>query len=433
MKERLKAEMWDKMQYLFRNYYDRMVHCVIYFDSLINVDILKQCLIFINEKNPVLHSSFHYDVVDPYWEVEDYVIDDFLIVKDSEDVDADVNNHITQSIPVESNAQYRIGIYNKDGKSAFAMIINHMCSDGGDLKYFIRHLAACYTKLLKGEKDLNFKGGNRSYNAVYSKMDEKDLKIAKGLYKNISTVKDENKFPLTEPTNEDKCMILRRKTSEDTFKTIYQIGKNMGVTVNDLMLAFYIRALYDISGLDNKTTISVPCMVDLRRYIEGAGENGGITNHTGFMQCTTKEKGETINDTLVNVLHSVRKNKKDRFMGLYSLPLLKLAYTILPFTISEFAIKLGYSNPLIGMSNIGLLKENELQFGEAKPEYAFMTGAIKYKPYMQLALTTFKNQVTMTIAIRGNEKDEEIVNKFFDLIEGNMSDFISLNREKFLK
>ena len=29
MKKLLKAEMWDKMQYLFRNYYDRMVHCVL--------------------------------------------------------------------------------------------------------------------------------------------------------------------------------------------------------------------------------------------------------------------------------------------------------------------------------------------------------------------------------------------------------------------
>ena len=235
---------------------------------------------------------------------------------------------------------------------------------------------------------------------------------------------------LTPDSPEDKCMICRRKTSEESFKNIYKIGKSMGVTVNDMMLAFYMRALYDIADKNPNETISVPCMVDLRRYIEGGGEKGGLTNHTGFMQCTTKEKGETINDTLINVLHSIRKNKKDRFMGLYSLPLLKLAYTILPFTVSEFAIKLGYSNPLIGMSNIGLLKEQDLMFGTAKPIDAFMTGAIKYKPYMQLALTTFNNKITMTIAIRGNEEDEKIVNKFFDLIEKNMEDFIELNKSR---
>ena len=30
MKKVFKAEMWDKMQYLFRNYYDRMMHGVLY-------------------------------------------------------------------------------------------------------------------------------------------------------------------------------------------------------------------------------------------------------------------------------------------------------------------------------------------------------------------------------------------------------------------
>ena len=78
-------------------------------------------------------------------------------------------------------------------------------------------------------------------------------------------------------------------------------------------------------------------------------------------------------------------------MGLYSLPLLKLAYTILPFSISEFAIKIGYDNPLIGMSNIGLLPVDKLTFGNAKPVDGFMTGAVKYKPFMQLALTTLND------------------------------------------
>ena len=83
------------------------------------------------------------------------------------------------------------------------------------------------------------------------------------------------------------------------------------------------------------------------RHIEGGDEAGGLANHTGFMLCTVHNKGETINDTLINVMRSTKKSKRDKYMGLYSLPLLKLAYTILPFSISEFAIKIGYANPLI--------------------------------------------------------------------------------------
>ena len=42
MKKLLKAEMWDKMQYLFRNYYDRMMHCVLYYDGPVDEDALRR-------------------------------------------------------------------------------------------------------------------------------------------------------------------------------------------------------------------------------------------------------------------------------------------------------------------------------------------------------------------------------------------------------
>ena len=70
MPELIKAEMWDKMQYLFRNYYDRMVHCVQYYDGLIDIKVLKTVLVYMTEKVPVLHSSFHGNVIEPYWTVD---------------------------------------------------------------------------------------------------------------------------------------------------------------------------------------------------------------------------------------------------------------------------------------------------------------------------------------------------------------------------
>ena len=155
----IKAEMWDKMQYLFRNFYDRMVHCVQYYDGLIDVNVLKRVLVFTTEKVPVLHSSFKSNVIDPYWEVEDYKIDDILTVRDSVDLEADINAFICQSIPVESNVQYKMALFNKDGKSTLCMIVNHMCMDGGDFKYFMKKLAENYNKLLDGERDPRHQDG----------------------------------------------------------------------------------------------------------------------------------------------------------------------------------------------------------------------------------------------------------------------------------
>ena len=70
---------------------------------------------------------------------------------------------------------------------------------------------------------------------------------------------------------------------------------------------------------------------------------------------------------------------------------------------------------------------DKLTFGNAKPVDGFMTGAVKYKPFMQLALTTLNDVVTMTIAIRGNDDDKKIVEKFFDLIVEIVKEFDRLN------
>ncbi|MBQ8178664.1 MAG: hypothetical protein IJ033_05715 [Clostridia bacterium] len=430
-KQKIKAELWDKMQYLFRNYYDRMVHAVLYYDGLIDIPTLKTILVGTTEKVPVLHSSFHDSAIDPYWVVEPYVVDDILTIKevDKDALEEEIESFITQCIPVESHVQFKMAIFNSEGKSTLCMIVNHMCFDGGDFKYFLKRLARNYNSAISGTPVIDIKTGTRSYDQVYTKLDDEDKEVAKNLYKNISQVKDEHYFPLTPDHPSDKSMINRSKVDRETFDKFRRIGKHYGVTVNDLMLAVYMHSLYEFGGYPETDTVTIPCMVDLRRHIEGGEEAGGLTNHTGFMQCSVEGVGANVNETLVKVLQSVRKSKQDKYMGLYSLPLLKLAYTILPYAISEIAIKIGYLNPLIGMSNIGVLDPVALSLNGLNLVDGFMTGAVKYKPYMQLALTSLNGELTMTIAIRGNDEDKKAVERFFEIIHRNIADFIEHNKQ----
>jgi NRPS condensation-like uncharacterized protein len=111
-------------------------------------------------------------------------------------------------------------------------------------------------------------------------------------------------------------------------------------------------------------------------------------------------------------------------MGLYGLPLLNLGYSILPHAASEGVIKIGYTNPLLAMSNIGILEHEKLALEGHEPTDGFMTGAVKYKPFVLLTATTYKNVITLSMCVRGNDKDKEIVNKFFDLMEKNINTLI---------
>ncbi len=424
---RIKAETWDKMQYLFRNYYDRMIHCVQEYDAPIDVEVLKKVLNWTTEQVPHLHSRFVGNIIRPYWKIQSYTMDDIMIVdlELGDKLDETVENFITYMIPTKSNVQYRFGVFSDGKRWVLAFLVNHMCMDGGDSKYFMKKLAENYQKALDGRDDFEIKSGTRALEQVYTKFTKEQEKVARSLYKNISVVKDKHRFPLTKPSKNDAIMINKRKIDAQTFVSFRQTGKKMGYTVNDLMLGVYIHSLYEMCGIEDDDSLSIPCMVDLRRHIVDNGANTGLTNHTGFMVCSVPKKGATIKDTIDNVVASVAKSKDDPYMGLYSLPLLKLAYMLFPHFISEILIKIGYLNPLVGMSNIGVMDTEALKMGDANLVDGFMTGAVKYKPYMQLALTSLAGAVTMTIAIKGTDEDKAIVNKFFDIIERNVAEFIA--------
>lgn len=424
MPNTIKAEMWDRMQFLFRNYYDRMVHARLVYTGDIDLPALKNALLFMLEKAPVLHSSFVTTVVEPYWKEEQYTIDDVLSYFEVDNADKDADEWLVGVIPYTSNVQMKIALFKDACHTVFCLRVNHMCMDGGDLKYFLATLVENYGYLKNGEYDkLHIKSGSRSYDQVYSTFEGDDLKHARGLYKNIAKATEKVYFPWSEPTAEDKNTIVRRTIGEQDFAKLRQVSKKLGITVNDALMAATFRALYEMCGLKDDDPLTVSCAIDLRKHIKQGGLLGGMTNHTAWMAVRTLQKGDDIRDTVVNVIRSTKGFKRDKFMGLYSLPLLKLAYTIFPHDLAEFAIKAGYDNPLIAVSNMGLLDDAKLTFDGLTLTDGFISGAVKYKPFFLMSVTTLLGKLSLSTAIRGNAQDVEIANRFFDGVEREIKEF----------
>ncbi len=427
MSNTIKAEMWDRMQFLFRNYYDRMVHTKLVYEGSFDMPTLKNAVLYMVEKAPVLHSSFNTNVIEPYWKREDYVIDDIVSYQRVHNADEIADEWLLGVIPYDNNVQTKIAVFEDDVHSVLAMRVNHMCMDGGDVKYFLATLCENYANIkARNFSALKMKNGSRSYDQVYSKLEGEDLKSAKNLYKNISKSEDKVYFPWSDSVSEDTNRIVRRVVDEQSFLALKSIAKKMGVTVNDALMAVVFRTLYELCGLKDDDSLTVSCAIDLRKHIVEGGLNGGLTNHTAWMAVRTLSKGESLQDTLVNVIRSTKGFKRDKFMGLYSLPLLKLAYTILPHDIAEMAIKIGYDNPLIAVSNIGVLDDKKLTFDGLKLVDGFMSGAVKYKPFFLMSVTTLNNRTTLSTAIRGNQRDVEIANRYFDLLMSNLAQLISI-------
>lgn len=425
MARKLSAELWDKMHYLFRDFNDRMVHVELRYDFEINIEALKTVLVCFFEKAPVLHSSFTDNRISPYWTIHDYKIDDVLTVKEvsEENLEEEINSFLVQYIAPDAPIQMKVAVFNHNGKSVLCVVENHMCMDGGDLKYFMKSLCKNYNDFVeKGISPVDLRTGTRSYESVYEGFSSGEKKMAKNLYKNINS-KDNHGFPFTPDNILDKSFIAKRKIPAEKFDKIRAAGKAHGATINDMLLTAYFYSLYELAGFEKSESVSISCAVDLRRHIKDSSHQG-VTNHTAWMQCCIPERGTTIFDTLTYVVHSSNQFKEDRFIGLHGLPLLSLGYKIMPLAASEEVIKIGYANPLLAMSNIGILEVDKLALEGNEPTDGFMSGAVKYKPYALLSVTSVRKELTISMCCRGNDEDKKIIDKFFDLIVKNVDELI---------
>ena len=77
------------------------------------------------------------------------------------------------------------------------------------------------------------------------------------------------------------------------------------------------------------------------------------------------------------------------------------------------------------MSNIGPIIPDYFKLeGGIKAVDAWFSGAIKFKPYIQVALTTFNGDITFSVGFRGNDEDEKTVRAMLESIESYLRKFI---------
>lgn len=411
----MKAELWDKTQYFLSNFYDRMMHYAIFFDGDIDINILRKSVKAVVDNVPALHSSYIPSIIRPYWKIHDnYTEEEMASCEEVDNLEEATYDFLKGEMSNKDKLQFKCKVFKSKGKCSFATIVNHQCFDGGDYRYVMFKVVECYNSFVKNGNidNVEIKHGTRALKQIYENMDPEAAKKAKGLYKNISKTGIKQKFKFTDDKDCTKRFVTRMM-DENLFKALKVKGKQDGASVNDLMLTAYFRALVKNIGCSNEEPLNITSMMDLRRHMK----NGtlGVTNMTAFMPCKLANGiGDTFEETLKRVVEQTSKQKTDDVAGLYGIPLLGLAYILFPIDcIATFAIKLGYDNPLIQMSNLGVLKAQDVEFDGCKMYDCFMTGAVKYKPYMQFTCVTRENHVKFCIAQKCSDRDEEILQEFF--------------------
>ena len=117
---------------------------------------------------------------------------------------------------------------------------------------------------------------------------------------------------------------------------------------------------------------------------------------------------------------TIMDKKKGSNIGLNAFIKLNLMYRILGDRIANRLLRSILKNPLICMTNVGLLDSAQIAFGDLRPRDAFLCGSIKYKPYFQLAISSYDGELTLSINLLGSAGDRNRIPSFFDEIDAEL-------------
>ncbi|MGN1315644.1 MAG: hypothetical protein ACI4VW_01135 [Acutalibacteraceae bacterium] len=422
LKKALPCEMYDKVNLMCRKYMDRMARFEVDYNFLVDETAFKNVAVCAMESAPCLHSKVIMNPITPYWKVADYNINDLVFCREVEDLEKTKKEFFSREIPLNSNVQMNIGLFYHGDKTYILFIWNHMCMDGGGFKTFWSDFCKGYTDyVLKGITPLCFSVGSRKYTEVYRDMEGAKKIKAKLQFANISP-RDKHRFPFENDNIENDVIIVSRKIDKEYFGKAVNYAKSVGASVNDLLVASYIDALKKIANFNSNESISVSCATDLRRHIKDKSAIG-YTNHVSFSHCAVEMMGDNLKETIEIVKNKTKELKNDEFMGLHGLPLLNIGYKTMIYLQAEPIVKLFYRNPTLSVSNVGAIDTSAFSLAENKPFSAFVAGAAKNKPCAVMTALSINGDLSVSICLRGNDKDSELLEKFFTEYEKNIKSF----------
>ncbi|PKM74295.1 MAG: hypothetical protein CVU91_00025 [Firmicutes bacterium HGW-Firmicutes-16] len=406
-----KAEIFDKFQYLYdvTGYSDHQVHCVIHFNGKANAEVMERAAYLLIKAVPILSRTYIDLGKSSYWEDADPSDWDdlFTITGNREDFDRFTNSKTNQ----KTGPQIKFCLL-QGANDSLSVVINHMVSDGAGFKQCMYLFSEIYSKLLN----------NPDYTPDYVVDGERGFKsIAReqGVMHRLGLLfinrRDNNQkstfeFPMVE-SEIVSPFIVSRELSQDLFQNLKSCCRSTSTT------AAYFRALSEMLGIKGRE-LSIPIMIDMRRYLKDKSFRA-LTN----LASTTIVKAAVLPDenfeTTLAKISSIMNKKKSGKLGMNTFLKLDAGFRI-PFVNAYGIMGKTLRHPKIAMTNIGIIDATRLSFADLPVKNALMFASIKYRPHIQLSVTSFEDKITFGIGLYGSEQDRERIKNLLDYLDAEL-------------
>ncbi|MBF0121734.1 MAG: hypothetical protein HQK79_23130 [Desulfobacterales bacterium] len=440
----IKGKLVDQVAFCMRDISDMLIHAVITFDGRIDYAIMKKAFRLCFDAEPITGCRLVTNDSQFYWKIrEDLDEIAACFIKETNDIEFDINKFLTASIDPHNDSQVQALILRAENDT-LCIKINHCIADAGGVKEYIYLLADVYSRLLEDNNyspKLNIRG-DRSLRQVANQFNffEK-LKIIRRSLRNLKSdsfyllhsirimLQLKNKkyshyrywsLPLSNQDNLDRKILIYH-IPKDQFCFLKSYGKRYNATVNDVILTAFYRAFFDIIKPDPNEPLHILTTADLRRYLPG-NKGGAICNLSGFVHVNIgRNLGKDFEHTLIKAKNCMDSYKAD-YLGLGDFPSFVL-FKLLPFKWFQKVISFALKSMMVDektvipvLTNMGIIYLQPDSFKGSTIKDIFLTPPVMFPPILGIGITGFKEFITISVGICGSKKNSSIIKNLFDKV-----------------
>ncbi len=317
-----------------------------------------------------------------------------------------------------------------DGGERLLLRVNHLLADGGGTKRLAYRLASAYRQLIDDPhwRPTPGRPGPRSYMRVYRALGAAHLPaVLRGWFDELRTVDPRShlEVPSDQPAEEGRGG-HRLRLSPRRVARLKARWREAGMTLNDLLLAAFGRALESTYGAVEGQGARISCIVtsDLRKLLP---DDDHINNFAelrfiplGVMPLAPPE------ENLRRVARWTQRWKQGS-RGLASAMLHALMSLLLPASVGRWLLStmLGLAwrakGTKICLTNIGPIDEERLDFGDGPCLDARMTLPAAQAPGFFAAATGCAGSVTVSVLDRPPGQPWPDVETFLAALDGELA------------
>jgi NRPS condensation-like uncharacterized protein len=418
--QRIPAEISDQIQFFLRTYADQQMRFVIYFGQQLDFEILKKAMRLTLLAEPVFSYFYIEDIKTAWWQKQEKIDSSLLVdlVEINNESEDEINNFLTTEIQPFSFPIVRARVVRNSQKDILCINMNHTPTDGAGLKEFVKILAATYSGLLNNP-DFEIKSGNKGDRSL------KQVTQHFSLFQKLKFVREGFRSPKKglswsfgwdRTGEESRKFISRIEINSESFDRIKSYSKLNNVTINDIVLAAFIRSFVQTNTNNYYASKPVIVPVDLRKYLKPV-KTSTICSLTGSLTCNIgKITGNDFKDTVLRVRDEMNKKKAAHAEMNRVLQIAVLSKFMAYNKLKKQLLNLKMP-PVPLVTNVGIIDKTDIDFNNTGVENAFVTGAISLDEYFSMGYSTFQKVMTFSIGYQGGETQEQKVKVFLNALK----------------